>query len=101
MAENTDSNGVDLGDVSVNAGGSGSAGSPEPEGRKRIVWADSKDEKLTQTMVSTRLHYSVNYNSASFSSSPMASDDDVAAAENTGGAGEPPNQKIENCCVVS
>ena len=99
---------VDVHDVAVvtGGGGGGAAGSPQAGGRKRVVWADSKNEKLTQKMVSNRLHYSVNYNSASFATSPVAGghdDDDLAtdSAAAGGAAGEPGNPKIENCCVIS
>ena len=92
----TDQNGVDLKDIAVSAGGGASA---EPAGRKRVVWADTKNRKLTEKMVSSRLHYSVNYNSASFSS-PVHQADDGESGD-AGGAGDPPNPKIENCCIIS
>ena len=110
----TDNGAIELQDVNIGtssgAGGGSAAGSPETEGRKRVVWVDAKgDKQLAQRVVSTRLHYSVNYNSGSFSGSPVAGGAneplDNAAAESgppsNGAPGEPANPKIENCCVIS
>ncbi len=75
------------------------------------MWADAKgdNKQLAQRVVSTRLHYSVNYNSASFPGSPVNGGvheppDNVVVESgppSNGTPGEPANPKIENCCIIS
>mmetsp|Transcript_24435 Transcript_24435/g.35725 ORF Transcript_24435/g.35725 Transcript_24435/m.35725 type:complete len:92 (+) Transcript_24435:224-499(+) len=91
MSEADTKNGqsVELKDVAVT----------ETDQRRRVVWADSKNQELTSKMVSNRLHYSVNYNGSSFSNLPVANDD--AGGDDPSSPTDPGNPKVENCCVIA
>ncbi len=84
-------------------GGGGGPAASQQLPKRPIVWADTVDKSLTQTMVSARLHYSVNYNSSSFTdtTTPQRSDEDGADQSRPDQTPDPPNPAIQNCCVVS
>ena len=68
--------------------------------RRRLRWADNHDRVLTQTVVSDRLHYSVNYNSTMNMQTSQVIDNNGDGNTTSGATGEPQPQ-IQECCIIS